>query len=276
MIIVLRSGPLTTVQDLGRPGYAHLGVGRAGAADTQSLRRANTLVGNPPGAAALEATLHGPLLRFDTPAVMAAAGGRTSGGEGPHQIAAGTVIDVGPVNPGVRAYIAIRGGVAVPPVLGSRSTDVRGGIGPPVLTDGASLSIGPPPTHVAVDPLPEPTALGAEASLRIRIGPRDNWLSPAALQLLTAATWTVTAASDRTGLRLSGPRLVLRNHDELPSEGLVAGAIQVPPDGAPIVMLAEHPTTGGYPVCAVVRFADLPIAAQLRPGSTLRLLRSSG
>lgn len=173
---------------------------------------------------------------------------------------------------GVRAYVAVSGGVAVEPVLGSRSTDLLSGLGPAPLTDGAVLPLGPPPDGRArVDVAPQP-APPAELLLRVTPGPRDDWFAPAAVRVFTSRTYHVSPASNRIGLRTTGPALERARRAELPSEGVVLGAVQVPPDGTPVVFLADHPTTGGYPVIAVVRSTDLPAAAQAPPGTPVRFL----
>jgi allophanate hydrolase subunit 2 len=167
----------------------------------------------------------------------------------------------------------------VPPVLGSRSADLRSGLGPPPLRPGDRLPVGAPP-----QPPPEgaggtaPALPAAGEAVRIRVvpGPRDDWFAAGALELLCGADYTVTPASDRTGIRLDGAALPRARPGELPSEGLVSGALQVPPGGRPILLLADHPTTGGYPVIAVVATADIGLAAQLRPGARLRFAVSSG
>jgi biotin-dependent carboxylase-like uncharacterized protein len=176
-------------------------------------------------------------------------------------------LDVGPLEPGVRAYIAVRGGIDVEPVLGSRSTDLLTGLGPRPLEAGDVLAIGPEPATAPEDAW---LAEREPRPLRVVAGPRDDWFVPEALTLLAAAEWQVTAASNRVGIRLSGPTLERARQDELLSEGLVTGAIQVPPNGHPILLLNDHPTTGGYPVIAVVVHEDLPRAGQLRPGEIVR------
>jgi biotin-dependent carboxylase-like uncharacterized protein len=171
---------------------------------------------------------------------------------------------------GLRSYLAVRGGVDLPPVLGSRSSDTLSGLGPSPLAAGDRLPVGSlageqPLVDVApVAPLPD------RPVLRVLPGPRRDWLQASAWGELTSQEWAVSADSDRVGLRLTGPRLLRARTDELPSEGLVAGAVQVPPDGGPVLFLADHPVTGGYPVLAVVVTADLPLAAQLRPGDGVR------
>ena len=278
MLTVVAPGPLATVQDGGRVGWASIGVPRSGAADRVSADLANRLVGNRPDAAVVEVTAGGLRLRAERTVLVAVTGapvplsvdGRAVPVNGPVTVRAGSVLAMGIPSAGLRSYVAVRGGVDVPPVLGSRSTDTLSGLGPPPLTAGDRLPVGqltgeePVVDVAAVRP---PTA---DPVLRVLPGPRRNWLAPDAWTALTTRPWTVTADSDRVGLRLSGPRLERAREDELPSEGLVPGAIQVPPDGAPVLFLADHPVTGGYPVLAVVTTADLPAAAQLRPGDGVR------
>ena len=282
---VLRPGPLATVQDLGRPGFAHLGVARSGAADARSLRLANRLVGNPPGLAAIEVTMGGLALRFGRSARVAVTGapcpvlvgGHAAAVAGALSLVAGEVLQLGPPAVGLRSYVAVAGGVAVPAVLGSRSTDTLSGLGPAPLNRGMLLPLGPPPADPAgpvrsgevLDVAPQP-ALPAEATLRVVLGPRDDWFTPEAIQLLGSGYYTVSAQCDRIGMRLDGPALARRRGGELASEATVLGALQVPPGGRPILFLPDHPVTGGYPVIAVVVQDDVARAAQLRPGSQLR------
>lgn len=268
MIEVLAPGPLTTVQDRGRPGWAHLGVPPSGAADPQALALGNRLVGNDASAAALEATVSGPRLRFRSPAVVALTGAETDASSRPFEIGAGEVLELGRFLSGVRAYISVRGGIDVEPVLGSRSTDLLSGLGPPQLREGDVLQIGPEPTAKPEDVEPPPP-LSAEPILRLIPGPRDDWFAPNAL----AGTWRVSPSSNRVGVRLEGPRIERVRHDELLSEGVVTGALQVPPSGQPILLLNDHPTTGGYPVIGVVHADDLPLVGQLRPGQRLSFAR---
>jgi biotin-dependent carboxylase-like uncharacterized protein len=278
MIEVLRPGPLATVQDLGRPGYAHLGVGRSGAADRAGLRLANRLVGNPETAAGLEITLGGFAARFDARALVALTGapaparlaGRTAAPYGPVEAGPGDVLELGPPDRGVRTYLAVRGGIDVPAVFGSRATDLLGGLGPPALAAGTRLPVGGGTAGfpiVDLAPLPEPPA---ELTLAVRAGPRADWFAPGALDLLGSRPYEVTPDSNRVGVRLSGPPLRHAGARELPTEGLVEGALQVPPSGQPIVMLADHPVTGGYPVIAVVDEDAIALAAQARPGDRIR------
>ncbi|MDP4508967.1 5-oxoprolinase subunit C family protein [Nonomuraea turcica] len=281
MIEILAPGPYATVQDLGRPGYAHLGVPHSGAADAASLRLANRLVGNAEGMAGIELTLGMARLRFRAGAWVALAGApvpagppRGAGMGVPFWVPEGAELRLGMPERGLRTYLAVRGGIAVEPVLGSRSTDSLSGLGPEPLRAGALLPVGRPEGVIAVDlaPLPEPRS----AVLRVLPGPRDDWFTPEALEHLCARPYTVSQDSNRVGVRLHGPELARAKEGELPSEGMVAGAIQVPPSGQPIVFLADHPPTGGYPVIGVVRGADLALAAQLRPGDEVWFTTRSG
>ena len=280
---VLRAGPLTTVQDRGRPGLAQLGVPPSGAADTDALELGNRIVGNDPGAAVLEATLLGPKLRFVRSALVAVTGadadatisGRPLERAVTAEVAAGEVLELGRCSDGVRAYVSVRGGFAVAATLGSRSHDVLTGLGPPPLRDGDVLPVGAEPGRPTVA---GPVALlprAAQATLTVLPGPRDDWFPPEALAALTDAVWRVGSASNRVGIRLEGSPLARLDRGELLSEGLVTGAIQVPPSGLPIILGPDHPTTGGYPVLAVVVAADLPPAGQLAPGATVRFRLSA-
>jgi len=261
MIEVLDAGPLLTVQDSGRPGQAHLGVPPSGAADARAAAAANAAVGNAPGSAVLEATLAGPRLRFREPAVVAVAGAVVRGAA---SLGSGEELDLGRYERGARAYIAVRGGIDVEPVLGSRSTDLFSGLGPPPVRSGDLLRVGG--ASGAAEPLPLAYELPNELVLRLLPGPRTDWVDASALG---TASWRVSSASNRVGIRLEGPALPWLRDDELESEGLVTGAIQVP-RGGPILLGPDHPTTGGYPVAAVVHSADLWLTGQLRPGDTVR------
>ncbi|MDN3359329.1 biotin-dependent carboxyltransferase family protein [Actinomadura sp. DC4] len=276
MIEVVRSGPLATVQDLGRAGYAHLGVPFSGAADRPSLCLANRLVGNPEDAAGLELTFGGAALRFEAAAWIAVTGAplhlRPGTMNAPSYVPAGAVVEFGAPSAGVRTYVGVRGGIDVPAVLGSRSTDMLSGLGPPPLSAGDRLRVGRTTGQITVDVAPgiDPED---EPVLRITAGPRDDWFET--LAPLGEAAYEVTARSNRVGVRLDGPALARRRQGELPSEGMVTGALQVPPNGLPIIFLADHPTTGGYPVAAVLAGADIARAGQLRPGQRVRF-RLSG
>jgi biotin-dependent carboxylase-like uncharacterized protein len=276
-IHVERAGALTTVQDAGRPGLAHLGVPRSGALDPAAHRLANRLVGNPETAPVLETTLDGVALRFAGPAAAAVTGavapvtldGRPAGWGVPVLVRSGQILDVGRASAGVRCYLAVRGGLAVPTVLGSAATDLLSGLGPAPLAAGQTLAVGPPagpPAAVDLAPYPVPSS---HIELPIHLGPRDDWLTPAGRGTLTGAVFSVTTASNRIGLRLEGPPVAQARRDELPSEGLVWGAMQLLPDGGLVLFLADHPTTGGYPVIAVVDPAGFTPCAQAAPGTTI-------
>jgi biotin-dependent carboxylase-like uncharacterized protein len=281
---VVAPGPLTTVQDLGRRGVAQLGVPRAGALDLPAYRLGNRLLGNPEGAAALETTLGGVAVRALAPVMAAVTGapaavtvdGRPAPWGAAVRIPAGAVLAVGRATHGVRSYLAFAGGIAVPPVLGSRSADLLSGLGPPPLAAGDRLPLGarPAPVAVPVDG-PVPVALPgppSELVLRLAPGPRADWFGPDVFLDLARAVYRVSAASNRVGLRTEGPPVRRIREGELPSEGMVLGAVQVPPDGRPVVFLADHPTTGGYPVVGVVPEEDLAAAAQAVPGVRVRFV----
>jgi biotin-dependent carboxylase-like uncharacterized protein len=281
MIQVLKPGLLTTVQDLGRTGHAHLGVPRSGALDPAALVLANRLVGNPDEAAGLETTLTGVTLRAEVPTAAAVTGapadvtidGKPVEFGNPFQLAAGSVVRVGAATAGVRSYIAFAGGVTVAPVLGSRSTDTRSGLGPPPLRAGHVLPLGRSVTEPLAASLVDQAAAASRTGqpegirLRVRMGPRHDWFSLGSRESFLAGRYALSVKSNRVGARLTGPALARTVGGELPSEGIVLGAVQVPADGQPLVFLADHPTTGGYPVIGVVDKADLPLLAQARPGT---------
>ncbi len=272
---VVRPGALTTVQDGGRPGAAHLGVPRSGALDRGAHHLANRLVGNPERAVVLETTVDGVAVSFTGDTLAAVTGalapvrvdGRDATWSLPILVRAGQTLDVGTARRGVRSYIAVAGGWAVEPVLGSASTDLLSGLGPPPLAAGDVVPIGDvrgpvPPIDVAPYPVP-----GDDIELVAHPGPRRDWLSHAGTATLADGSWIVTADSNRVALRLRGPAVERARHEELPSEGLVVGSVQALPDGQLVVFLADHPTTGGYPVVAVVEAASLDACAQARPGT---------
>ncbi|WP_420468159.1 biotin-dependent carboxyltransferase family protein [Panacagrimonas sp.] len=277
---VHKAGPLTTVQDLGRPGHAHLGVPVSGAADRPALIRANRLVGNADGDAALEMTLLGGRFEFTVAARVAISGAAMPATldatpvapEQAFEVRPGQVLSLGAARRGVRGYLAVRGGIDVEQTLGSRATDLLSGLGPPALRDGDEL-----PLRSCRSVAREPAAAAAdivdEAVLHFMSGPRADWFESAALQALTATPYAVSPHSNRIGVRLEGTRLARCVAGELDSEGLLPGAIQVPADGQPLVFLYDHPTTGGYPVIGVVDAIDLPRLAQARPGSRVRFVQ---
>ncbi|GAA2777260.1 biotin-dependent carboxyltransferase family protein [Saccharopolyspora taberi] len=281
MLEVLGTGPLSTVQDLGRPGHAGIGVGVSGAADRGSLRLANRLVGNAEGDAAIEATLGGLAVRPSRDVVMSVTGapcpitvdGRGAAMNSVLRIPAGAEVRLGVPARGLRSYLAVRGGIAVDPVLGSRSTDLLAGLGPDKLRTGMVLPTGPPPAEFPVVDLAPVAAPPDELVLGVVPGPRQDWFTADALDVLLTSSYEVTADSNRIGMRLDGPALDRIRTEELPSEGMVAGALQVPPASKPTLFLADHPVTGGYPVIAVVTSADVDRAAQARPGQRIRFRR---
>ncbi|MDR7383748.1 urea amidolyase family protein [Promicromonospora iranensis] len=313
---VVRVGVQALVQDLGRPGSEGAGVSASGALDRPSLRAANCAVGNPSDAAAIE-SVGGLRLRARGPQVLAVTGAAGDvvvrpGPGGPDKTGAcrpdrrprpgepfalddGDELRLAPPTRGVRVYVAVRGGIDVPPVLGSRSTDVLAGLGPEPLGAGDVLPVGVParglpaagPSSVAATGTPgddrsgtggtPPSgglpAVGEVTELPIVLGPRDDWFDDAALTRLTGQDWVVTPRSNRVGLRLDGePVARVRDKEgaELPSEGCVTGAIQMPPDGLPVLFLADHPLTGGYPVIGAVVAGHVPLAGQLPAGARVR------
>jgi biotin-dependent carboxylase-like uncharacterized protein len=274
---VVSAKPGLLVQDLGRPGWAHLGVPASGALDPEALRLANRLVGNDEAAAGLEVLLGGLSLVASRSARIAVTGASASvqvdGRARPWgeavSVAAGSTLTVASVHDGLRAWLAVDGGIAVARELGSASTDTLTGLGPAPVRAGTRLPLGAP-TPAATPGTAVPRAGGGEVTtLRVVLGPRDDWLTPASALALTETVYVVSPDSDRVGVRLrsaDGTVLERSSAEELPSEGIVTGAVQVPPSGEPLVFLADHPVTGGYPVVAVVHPTDLWRCAQLRPG----------
>jgi biotin-dependent carboxylase-like uncharacterized protein len=272
-LTVLATGPLTTVQDEGRPGQAALGIGRSGACDRASAALANRLVGNPASAAVLEVTFGGLAVRAGADLLVVTTGARCPGAPhaAPTLLRRGAELRLGPPAGGLRSYLAVRGGIDVPPVLGSRSTDVLAGLGPAVVAAGDVLPAGEPsvpPAGVDLAPVADPPA--GEVAVAVLPGPRADWFGAAGWSALTGQPWQVTSDSNRVGLRLDGRPLARLRGGELPSEGMVRGALQVPPAGTPVLFLADHPVTGGYPVIGYVIDADVDRCAQLRPGQALR------
>ena len=290
---VVRPGLQLLIEDLGRPGFNSMGVSGAGAADRTALRRGNRLVGNAESAAGLESFGGGAVLRVigdGVAAVTGAAGSITvTGADGTiHRprlgeafaIADGDELELGGTDQGARRYLALRGGIDVDTALGSASTDTLAGLGPAALDRGSRLSLHDPRTapHL-VDPhprsecaLPRP---GQTVTMTVTLGPREDWFTSAGIETLLSQEWTVTHESDRVGLRLSGQVALERARTgELPSEGAVTGALQVPPSGQPVLFGPDHPLTGGYPIIASVD--DVDFAAQLPPGVKLRFTTSPG
>lgn len=279
---VLAAGLLTTLQDGGRHGLRHLGVGMAGAADAWSHALANLLAGNPHDAATLEITLSGPLLRFDVPARIALSGARIDAKAGdtplpmarPIDLPAGSTLQLGACRDGARSYLAVEGGFAAPAMLGSLATDLRGGFGGMrgrALANGDVLPLARRPRHdvaaLRIAPWWVDAAPDEHPFPDIRILPGEAATTP--IDALSATPWTVDAASNRQGLRLQGPTLVPAERREHISEPVFPGTVQLPPDGRPIVLLADAQTHGGYPRIAHAIRADWPKLAQLRPGDAL-------
>jgi biotin-dependent carboxylase-like uncharacterized protein len=277
---ILRTGPLALVQDLGRVGLAHLGVTRSGAADRRSHTLANRLVANPDDRATIEVTFGGFSARVrggdvDIAVTGADAGpsvdGMMFGTNSIQHVRDGEIISLSTPRSGLRSYLAVRGGVAVTPVLGSRSYDVMSAIGPLPLQAGDVLPVG---EHTAEYPELEQAPVAAISEHLVELivvpGPRDDWLvNPDAL---VHTIWMVSDRCDRVGMRLEGRPLRYRSPDrQLPSEGATRGAIQVPPNGLPVILGPDHPVTGGYPVVGVVAQDDIDKVAQIRPGQYVRM-----
>lgn len=284
-IEVVRPSLQLLVQDAGRPGFAALGVSSSGAADHRALREANRAVGNATGAAVLE-SVGGAVLRFHGSGVAAVSGAegalelidatgvaRRIAHGAPFATVEGDELTLGHPTSGLRYIIAVRGGVAVDPALDSRASDTLAGLGPAPLAAGDVLGVGDSARH-PVEPDVTPRTLPASGELvdlEITLGPRDDWFTASALATLTGQEWTVTPRSDRVGIRLEGAVPLERSvSGELPSEGAVTGAIQVPPDGQPVLFLPDHPLTGGYPIIGALTDRSLDLAGQLPPGVRVR------
>lgn len=279
---IISPGPLALIQDSGRPGAASWGLGPGGALDKTALTAANQLVGNLNTDAGLEILIGGFVAEFDQPAEIAVTGAHGSvlldGVAVPMNTAisvrVGSKLSLAVADAGLRFYLAVSGGVLAEPLAGSRSRDVLAGMGPAPLQAGDVISLGETNTTVVTRSslFRDPPMPDRPISLRITPGPRLDWFAPGSWQALARKSWTVTADSNRIGVRLSGQPLKFARHDQLPSEGMVTGALQVPPSGLPTIFLADRPVTGGYPVIAVVRHTDLNLLAQAGPGQQIRFL----
>lgn len=261
-LVVIEPGIATTVQDRGRPGLAALGVPPSGTVDPDLASTLNRLVGNGPGAAVLE-TAGGVRLRAERSLVVA-----SDAETAPRHLQAGDEISIAAGGHRQWHYLAVQGGLGTQLVLGSRSHDTLSGIGAYAITAGTELGVARRTSDlipVDVAPIRPPTT-----TIRVTAGPRLDWFEGDAAKALTTTEWRIVE-SNRIGVRLSGARIARRIAIELPSEGLVRGAIQVPPDGDPVMMLADHPTTGGYPVIAVVDHPDVAALAQQPAGTVIRL-----
>lgn len=276
---VLRTGPFAVIEDLGRPGLARIGVTGSGAADRRAHLLANRLVANPADHATIEITLGGFAARvLDGSIDIAVTGadaqpsvdGVAFGCNSIRRVHAGQVIALGSPSSGTRSYLALRGGIAVPPVLGSRSYDTLSAIGPAPLRAGDLLPVGEPSTEFpGVDIAPVAPLSSEPVGLRLIPGPRADWFEDP--EALVRSEWVTSERSDRVGVRLAGPALTHRHPErQLPSEGTTRGAIQVPPNGQPVILGPDHPVTGGYPVIGVVVDADTDLPGQLRPGQRVR------
>lgn len=289
MITVVKAGLLASVQDLGRPGFRDSGMPLAGAMDRYALACANLLVGNEPGAAAVELTMIGGSWRFEADTLAALAGADLAGTldgapVGPwssFRARAGSQLTFKPAARGVRAYLAVRGGIDVPLVLGSRSTYTRasvGGLDGRALVTGDRLPVGP-----AQGRAPKPQALpagevppcGGGATLRVLLGPQDDRFTAEGIATFLSSGYRVTPQNDRMGYRLEGAPIAMRDAPDIITDPLVPGAVQVPGNGQPIVMAADAQTTGGYIKIATVIGPDLRLLAQARPGDLLRFAKTT-
>jgi antagonist of KipI len=284
---VIEPGMLTTVQDLGRPGHASIGVPLGGAADPLALRAVNRLLGNDEGAAALECTLLGPTVSFDRDTVVAITGAVPTA-DTPKAwvtttVRAGEPLRMGSLTDGARAYLCIAGGIRVPRTLGSASTLLSaafGGHQGRALKAGDQLQLGvatgrAPDTRIADALRREYTTRANPRTLRATDGPHQHLLDPAHIAAFWAATFTISNQSNRVGIRLDGAAIPAPNAAEMVSEGAFPGAIQLTPSGQPIVLCVDHPTTGGYPIIASVASVDLHLLGQLRPGDKVRFERTT-
>ena len=281
MIELLRAGPLTTVQDLGRSAWRDRGISRCGALDDLALIQANLLVGNPADAAGLEFTLGPATLRFQADGCFAVTGtdadatldGRPVRPGWREPVRAGQTLNIAAPRERMRTVLAVAGGLDVPLALGARATDLKAGFGGwqgRALRDGDTLPWRPPTGATT-----RRVGLRApdwDASVRVLPGPEHDEFSAASREAFWSADWTLTPQSNRMGFRFAGPALVRTRPGDLPSHGVLPGVIQVPPSGQPIVLLADAQTTGGYPKIGVVIAADLWKLAQLRLGAPLRFL----
>jgi biotin-dependent carboxylase-like uncharacterized protein len=281
-LVLARAGPASSVQDLGRWGWQHQGVSPAGAMDSESLRLANLLVGNAPGAAALEMGLLGGEILVDADAVRVAFAGaamplRVEGAPlaawRSHTLARGQRLTVGAAAEGVWGYLAVAGGLATAEVLGSRSTHWRSGVGGRLLKAGDVLPLAragaPGGSELR---LADPPVVGRAGRVRVVLGPQADRFTAAGLAAFLEADWRVLPESDRMAYRLDGPAIEHAAGFNILSDGIVRGSIQVPGTGRPLVMQADHQTTGGYPKIATVISADIGALAQLAPGRRVRFV----
>ena len=295
MLEIVQPGALTTVQDAGRIGWARYGVPPSGPLDRAAFAAANDLVGNAPEAAALEITVAGPVLRVGRECLIAVCGAEFELWVGrlpvptwhAVYVRAGRTVTFGARHSGARAYLAISGGIALEPYLGSQSTYLKGGFGGVdgrALRAGDVLPLGEDAVRTAghspvsragrVWPSAKRPPYSPEPTIRVVLGPQDDHFTAAGLETFLSTAYEVTPASDRMGIRFSGTRIAHAGATGITSDGLVTGSVQVPADGQPIVMLADHQTTGGYPKIATVIREDLPLLAQCLPGDRVRFERT--
>jgi antagonist of KipI len=283
VVCVIKPGMLTTVQDAGRWGFQSQGVPVAGPMDPVSHRLANALVGNAGDAATLEVTLLGPELEFEDERLVAVAGaefalaldGRPAPSNAPFIVAAGSRLRFGARGRGARAYLAVSGGIAVPPTLGSRATHLvssMGGVNGRALIAGDRLPLGDPARVHGTALAPQTATVelpNHHARIRVLAGPQVECFAAGALDVLQSAPYTIAQNSDRMGFRLDGPRLTHAHGADIISDATPLGVLQVPASGQPILLMADRQTTGGYPKIATVIAADIAVAGQLGPGDTL-------
>jgi biotin-dependent carboxylase-like uncharacterized protein len=284
-IRVEKPGFLSSVQDRGRCGYAHLGISASGAADPLALRLGNLLLGNDASAAAIEMTLVGGSFVYEGAALVALTGadfgallsGRAMPRWEPVRVQSGDHLTIGATRSGARCYLCVRGGIDVPEVLGSRSTHLLSGLGG---LDGRQLAAGDVLAIGAAEAAPgaRPRTLApsiidglyGSKTIRFTPGPQADSFAPGTMELLAASTYTVSEDSNRMGIRFTGPALERGKAGEMLTEGVSLGAIQVPENGLPIVLWVEHQTTGGYPKVGNVCSADMHLVGQLRPRDAVR------
>lgn len=287
LLVIRRPGLQALIQDGGRPASAGIGAPPSGALDRPAMYLANWLVGNPRSAAVIEFAFGGAELEALGEATVALTGApapievvRASGrgfqvtDQQAIALSPGDRLRLGAPTSGARTVLALRGGIAATPVAGSVATDTLSGIGPAPLKEGREIRSAGLAVTLTEYPQPWPDLAIDQLTVPVLLGPRDDWFTTEAVELLFAQAWTVTPSSDRVGMRLEGEQSLERDHDgELPSEGMVTGSLQVPPNGQPVLFLNDHPVTGGYPVIGVVHSSALPALAQARPGMTVRFTR---
>ena len=296
MLLVLDPGALSTVQDLGRPGHGAIGVAPSGAMDPLALRIGNLCVGNEEGAAGIELTMNGPSIAFEQDSVVALTGSRFGARvlravtgtaferdvDAPFApwdeafvVHAGETLEIGKTTQGARAYLAVRGGIDIAPLLGSRSTHVAARVGGHVLKQGDRLAVGHPRDTSVRRAKKNTSPYRPEQTVRAIRGPQASAFTERAIERFFSQGFAVSTRADRTGIRLEGMALQLRGAADIDPEGVVTGAVQVPADGVPIVLCNDRPVTGGYAKVAVVVAADMRLLAHAKPGDTLRFIEAT-